>query len=86
MFKYRNTEMGVRLREITPWSFEVRARDHTTWVPSFDHPAHTEMEENMWARLRESRARAKARVTHPSPHIFLHFCMYCVPGTRGIPF
>ena len=35
----------------------------------------TEIEENTWAKLRESRARDRARVTQPTPCIFLHICM-----------
>ena len=34
-----------------------------------------EMQENTWARLRESRAHASVRVTQPSPRIFMHICI-----------
>ena len=34
----------------------------------------TEIQENMWARLRGSRVLARARVTQPSPRIFMHMC------------
>ena len=35
---------------------------------------NTEMQENMWAKLRESHACAGARITQPSPHILQHIC------------
>ena len=36
--------------------------------------AATDLQENTWARLRDSRPGACARFTQPSPHIVLHFC------------
>ena len=41
------------------------------------------MQENAWARLRESRAHARTRVTQPSPRIFLHICSACKKETRA---
>ena len=40
---------------------------------------HTDMQENTWARLRESRTHARARVTQPSPCIFLHISVQDFP-------
>ena len=46
----------------------------------------TGVQENIWARLRDSRTPTRVRFTQPSPHIFLHFrlamCGY-IPGGRS---
>ena len=43
---------------------------------------YTDMQENMWARLRDRGTLACEWFTQPSPHIFLHFCRRKKQATR----
>ena len=65
-------DLGVRYRPVQTQRerkrlfFRAKSR-----VPLFC----TEVQENTWARLRESRMHTRVWVTQPSPYIFLHICI-----------